>query len=524
MSSFPRDLRPTGPPRHWATRYLLATAIVAAASAVRWCVDPFVHDQIPYFVYVGAVVVATWTSGTDGGLLSVVLAAFAGNYLFVSPRYVLLPEQEDWAAMMLFAVMGAVLVAIVGRWKHAERRLHAQAYQLQEQAVDLDTANRLKDEFLATLSHELRTPLNAILGWAHLLQREGLDDSRRKQAAATVVRNAVAQARLVDDILDVSAIVNGRLALRPERVDLAAVARSAIEMVHPAAEAKALTIRAVCPPTAAMVGDEGRLRQVVWNLLSNSVKFSEKGGVIDVRIEAARSGFALTVSDTGCGIDPAFLPSVFQPFRQADSSMTRRHGGLGLGLAIVRRLTELHGGVVSVHSEGAGRGATFTVHLPVRAVVPPAPQPAGAVTATLPEPPSAPVALDGVKVLVVDDDADSRELITEVLSGAGATTRTTATGRDALSEVRRWRPDVLIADIGMPDEDGYTLVRQVRGLLGPDGGETPAVALTANARPQDRAVALAAGFSEHVSKPVSPEALVAVVARFANVSPRASSG
>jgi signal transduction histidine kinase/ActR/RegA family two-component response regulator len=502
-------------PSHWFVRYGFSVGVVAAATILRVAVDPWIHDQIPYFVYVGAVVVATWFCGIDGGILSVAVAALAGNYLFVQPRYVFIPEPEDWLAMGLFAAVGFVLVALVGRWKQAERGLYAHAYRLQEQTDELARINRLKDEFLATLSHELRTPLNAILGWAQMLDAGRLDSGQQKQATEAILRNAKAQARLVEDVLDVSAIVSGKLALHVGPVDLASVVDSAVEMLRPAVDAKCIELRTAFVPHAMMVGDADRLRQVAWNLLSNAVKFTPKGGAVDVRIESRASQLVLAVSDTGSGVDPAFLPHLFERFRQADSSTTRRHGGLGLGLAIVRHLTELHGGTVAAESPGAGKGTTFTVSLPVQAVS--AATPAVSGPGPVVDDPVASVlpshALAGIKVLVVDDEPDARELVTAVLVQRGAAVEAVASAHDAFLMAQTWRPDVLIADIGMPVEDGYSLLGRIRSLPAAHGGAVAAAALTAYARPDDRDRALAAGFQEHIPKPVTPDDLVRAVGR-----------
>jgi len=517
-------------PRQWPVRYLLAVGIAGAATLLRVLVDPVIHDQIPYFIYVASVVVATWFCGRDGGALSTILAAFVGNYMFVSPRYELVPHGEDWVAMSLFSAVAGGLVWLVGRWRSAERvlrqqagELHVQGQELRAQAVRLqalhaeaERVNRVKDEFLATLSHELRTPLNAIVGWAHLLVSGSLDSQRHRTAADTILRNAHAQTRLVDDLLDVSRIINGKLLLQLAPVDLATVVAAAVELVRNAAEAKDIELRVTIHPGALMIGDSERLRQVVWNLLSNAVKFTRRHGRVEIRLEPRDSQVQLTVSDTGVGIDPEFMPHLFERFSQADSSTTRPHGGLGLGLAVVRHLVELHGGTVSAASQGSGQGATFTVTLPVRAAAQ-AQGAAGAVERRGQEYPSRtrPLGLHGLRVLVVDDEADARQLVESVLTQYGAAVKVAASAHEAFCEVRNWRPDVLVADIGMPVEDGYSLLRRIRMLSSAEGGAIPAAALTAYAQLGDRERALAAGFQEHVSKPVPPDQLALVVARLA---------
>jgi signal transduction histidine kinase/ActR/RegA family two-component response regulator len=514
-------------PSHWLSRYALTCGIVVVATLLRAAADPLIHDQIPYFIYVASVVVTTWFCGLGAGLLGTVLAAFGGNYFFVPPRYQLIPQREDWNAMVVFSVVAFGLVWLVNRWRRAEHALQLHADRLRQQSDDLralhaesERVSRLKDEFLATLSHELRTPLNAVLGWAQLLDAGQLDARQQRRATETIVRNAKAQARLVEDILDVSAIVNGKLRLRLTTVDLAAVVRSAIEVVRPAAEAKRIEMRTLFAPHLLMVGDADRLRQVAWNLLSNAVKFSNPSAVVNVRIDHDASQLVLTVADAGKGIDPEFLPYLFERFRQADSSTTREWGGLGLGLAIVRHMVELHGGTVSAESGGVNHGATFRVMLPVRAVLADSSSPSsGQLAVAEGDAVEAPVSLDGIRVLVVDDEADALALVEAVLAKFGADVRVATTAEDAFHEVRIWRPDVLVADVAMPVEDGYSLLRRIRALAPDEGGTIPAAALTAYAQADDRDRAFAAGFQEHVSKPVMPHQLARLVATLASRSP-----
>jgi signal transduction histidine kinase/CheY-like chemotaxis protein len=380
-------------------------------------------------------------------------------------------------------------------------------------------ANRMKDEFLATLSHELRTPLTAILGWSRMLRTGQLDPGRIERAFDAIERNTLAQAQLVEDLLDISRVVTGKLRLEVRPVDLVQVVRDAIESVRPAAEAKQVKLDAVLDPDAqGIMGDGTRLQQVVWNLLSNAVKFTTKQGRIHVALQRINSHIELSVADNGQGIAPEFLPYVFDRFMQGDSSFSRTHGGLGIGLAIVRNLVEMHGGTVEAHSEGVGKGATFVVRVP-RAPVHLQSRDASLVHPTAPQTPSfeCPAELVGLKVLVVDDEQDARDLIVTILERCGAESRAVSSTREALASLPAWRPQVLLCDIGMPDGDGYDLIRAVRALPAAEGGRVPAAALTAYARAEDRRRALMSGYQMHVPKPVEPAELAAVVANLARI-------
>ena len=387
-------------------------------------------------------------------------------------------------------------------------RVEAEARAEREEA-----ANRAKDDFLAVLSHELRTPLNSMLGWVRLLRLGGLDPVRTAHALEVIERNVGQQARLISDLLDVSRIVIGRLELNRQVVDLPALVAGVTDTVRPAAEAKEITLTARLDKEAGPVhGDPDRLRQVVENIVGNAIKFTPRGGHVTIRL-ARENGARLTVTDTGRGIDPEFLPHIFERFRQADSTSTRAHAGLGLGLAIVSHLVELHGGRVSAHSDGEGTGATFTVELPIIAAV--------LDTVHEPDEDSQPSSdLEGVKVLVVEDDPDTRDLLASVLARHGAEPMTAASARDGVEAMRRRPPDVLVCDIAMPGGDGYSFLTAVRAM--PGGAEVPAVALTAYARVEDRERALAAGFDVHLAKPVEPATLVGAVARLAGGNSRAT--
>ena len=394
-----------------------------------------------------------------------------------------------------------------------EREILLEREQRARQQAEM--ASRTKDDFLGMLSHELRTPLNAIMGWTRMLTTTQLDQKAVATALATIDRNAKLQSMLIDDMLDVSRIMSGKLRLDAQPVDLTSAINAAVDTLRPAADAKEIRIYVVLDfGSGTVLGDPVRLQQVVWNLLSNAIKFTPKGGSVSVSLARVNSHFEISVSDTGPGIEPEFLPHVFERFRQADSSSTKKYGGLGLGLAIVRQLVELHGGTVEAENVDGGPGAIFTVKLPIMVTRRKSSRPSEveAVNAvhgdvTLDCPPE----LEGVKVLAVDDDADSRTLLSAILGQCGAEVTTCESVAEALASIVESRPDIVVSDIGMPDDDGYSLIRKVRSLDG-FGGQIPAVALTAFARTEDRIKALAAGFNMHVPKPVEPAELIAVIA------------
>jgi signal transduction histidine kinase/CheY-like chemotaxis protein len=368
-------------------------------------------------------------------------------------------------------------------------------------------ASRLKDEFLSTLSHELRTPLNAIFGWTRILRTRQLDEATA-HALAVIDRNTEAQIKLIEEVLDVSRIITGKMTLTIESVDIRAILRATIDAARPGIEAKG--IRLIEEATAdipAVFADPHRLQQVFWNLLSNASKFTPTEGVITVRLKGGPRFVEVEVADTGIGIRADTLPFVFDRFRQGDSSMTRRHGGLGLGLAIVRHIAELHGGTVKAESAGEGQGAAFILHLPADRRT----RPAVAVHPDKTLVPPASLPLSGRAILVVEDHADARELIASVLEGAGARVRLAGSSEEALAHFSKERPDALVADIGLPGEDGYAMLGRIRALEGAAGSKMPAIALTAYARASDRERALAAGFQHHVVKPVDPQHLVSIL-------------
>ncbi len=407
--------------------------------------------------------------------------------------------------------------------KQLERERAELLQREREARSDAVSANRLKDDFLATLSHELRTPLNAILGYVRMLRRGVFDEARREHALQVVERNASTLTQMVEDVLDVSRIVAGKIRLTVQAVDVARVLEEAIATVKPAADARGVRLEAVLDSEAGPVaGDPERLQQVLWNLLSNAVKFTPRDGRVQVRLERADSHVALVVTDTGVGISPEFLPHVFERFRQADSRFSREYGGLGLGLAIARELVHLHGGAIEAASEGVGKGATFRVKLPLMIVH----GRAGLEAAPAGGEHLAPDAegdtrLDGVRVVAVDDDPDATSLMQEVLEAAGASVLAAHSAPAALSILARERADVLLTDIGMPGMDGFALIAKVRASMDPAIREIPAGALTAYARSEDRVRALKSGFQMHLAKPIDPTELIAAVLSLARRTAKA---
>ncbi len=392
-----------------------------------------------------------------------------------------------------------------------ERLRHALAAE-QHARSQAEQASRMKDEFLATLSHELRTPLNAILGWTSIIRRPEATPKDLVRGAEVIERNARAQAKIIEDLLDMSAIISGKVRLEMEKIDLCSIVQLAVETAAPTAEAKQVKLECVFESLdhAQIAGDPHRLQQVLWNLLTNAIKFTPRNGSVTVRVRPAGRNVEVAVIDTGEGIALEFLPFVFDRFRQADASTARRYGGLGLGLSIVKQLVELHGGAIRVSSAGPGRGAEFLVSLPL----PEAPREAVRGPSHASSEPRSDIA--GVRVLVVDDDPDARDLVKRLLEECRAVVTTAGSGPDALDLMRRQRFDVLVSDIGMPGEDGHELIRQVRLLKPAEGRDTPAVALTAYARVEDRAKAIGAGFERHAAKPVEAAELIALVAALAN--------
>ena len=413
-------------------------------------------------------------------------------------------ERPIRITMLVSAVRGAL-------------RARQRQYQTRDLLEQLEQADQQKDLFLATLSHELRTPLNSILGWIQILRGRRVDAETTQHALEVIERNAHSQSEMISDILFVSRIITGKLEIKHEPIDVGAIVDSVVEAIKPSAEQKSIDLSIVADEydPAPVEGDAERLQQVLLNLLTNATKFTADGGRITVRLKRSGSNISISVEDNGQGINPQFLPFVFERFRQADSTYTRRIGGLGLGLAIVRHLVELHGGQVSAHSDGKDRGATFTVTLPVAGAKRFTPAPDAHRDRNEPFP-EASKKLEGLTALLVEDDSDSREMLTLALKFCGVRVVSVESADEALARVREIKPDFLVSDIGLPGEDGYDLIRKLRSLPPDEGGDTPAVALTGYVSVQDRNHALRAGYQDHLPKPVDTNKLIELLAALVN--------
>jgi signal transduction histidine kinase/CheY-like chemotaxis protein len=513
-------------------RYFVAIVATAVTFTARFLLKSALGNVAPLLMFTLSVMVSAWYGGLGPGLLATVLSLLLGDYFFIAQSIAERIEEGLFLGIGIsISILSQSRLSLLAKRQQlltSERDARMAAEGAREAAEDArmaaedarraaEDANRLKDEFLCAVSHELRTPLTAINGWALMLHRGHLDSTQSARALESIVRNAKSQNHIIDDLLDVSRIITGKMRLNFAPLNLGSVIEAAIETISPAAEAKGIRLSAQLDPAAdTMSGDAERLQQAVWNLLSNAVKFAPNGGRVEVSLKRADSHVEIVVTDNGQGIKPEFLPYVFEHFRQEDSGTSRRHGGLGLGLAIVRHIVELHGGTARAASEGLGKGATFTVSLPI-ARRPDAPpdesrdEAAGwrLTGANLPS-------VAGARALVVEDDADARELIALILVKGGSEVRTANSAPEALAACDDWRPDILIADIGMPGEDGYTLMKKLRARESERGGHIPAIALTAYARREDRLRALSAGYERHVTKPVEPVELLAVVASLTN--------
>ncbi|HET9212247.1 MAG TPA: ATP-binding protein [Thermoanaerobaculia bacterium] len=516
-------------------RYGAACLLVLAAFSIKLLIVGRLGEGSPVLLLPFGTILAAWYGGLGPGLLATGLSLLLAGLFFLDPADT---GREHEIQMVIAALQGVVISLMVHLLRRAtsqavEARSHAEAVDRQrlrnlerteeelraakEEAerarAEAEAANRLKDQFLATLSHELRGPVHAIAGWTQILRSGQLDAEKRARAIDVIERNAQAQAQLIGDLLDISSIISGKLRLDTRPVYPVESIEAAVAAVLPAAEAQGVRVeRSLDAGAGPVLADPDRLQQIVVNLLGNAVKFTPRGGWVEARLEEEGGEVRIQVRDSGEGIGPELLPHVFDSFRQADASTTRRQGGLGLGLAIVHQLVELHGGSVSAASPGQGQGSVFTVTLPLlqpreaTRELPIAVQPAGAAT---PSPP-----LAGLRVLAVEDDESTLDALTELLSLQGADVAPAASVSQALETLEGFDPDVLVSDIGMPERDGYELIREVRAL-GHDATDLPAVAVTAFASPEDRQRALAAGFQVHLAKPVDPRELTSVIAALA---------
>ena len=483
---------------HWFTTVV---ASVSTATLLRLLLNPMLGERAVFLLAVLAVAISAHLAGLSAGIATIVLAIPIAA-IVSGPAAGALTTTPEWVQMVLAISLAFPLAFLGGRFNRLVRELDHSLRRERAARAEAERANRARDEFLAVLSHELRSPLHAIVGWAHILRGEPQSPTAAR-AIETILRNADHQVRLMSDIADISRGITGKLVLAGGQIDVRSALDQAVDSVRLSADARNIHLQLVIPETPLVVqGDGARLRQVFWNLLSNAIKFSPLGG--SVQASAARDGRSVVVkvADTGQGIGAEFLPYVFDSFRQEDATRTRRKGGLGLGLAIVRHITEAHGGAVDVGSEGGGKGAVFTVTLPLCTGV----TFEGVEDGDLSRP-----QLAGLRVLVVEDDADSRELVARCLAELGATVVGAASAAEARSKISRERPDAIVSDIGMPDEDGLAFVRSLKRQ--PEHRGIPAIALTAYASERDRQDALEAGYFEHVAKPVQPYHLARVIAR-----------
>lgn len=476
------------------------------------------HDSLPFTLFCAYPI-----NAFGGKMMAAPLSDVCATHSRVIPAEsytALLDADERLRAVLELQQKARWLEAEITERKQAEERLRVSLAQEQIARAEAETANRMKDEFLATVSHELRTPLNAIIGWSQVLRSGRIDETTATRAIETIERNAKSQAQLIEDILDVSRAITGKLRLNIGSVDMASVINTAIDSMQLAADSKNIHLAVTLDPKARHTsGDSNRLQQVVWNLLSNAIKFTPPGGRVEVALEQADSNLQITISDTGQGIRSDLLPFVFDRFRQGDGSSTRRHTGLGLGLSIVRHLVEMHGGTAQAESAGEGQGSRFTISLPLAsdhgskkrnrtgttASLPPND---GLITRSVPS-------LNGVKVLLVDDDLDNIQLLSLTLTECGADVRSAVSAAGAFEVLQWYEPDVLVSDLAMPGEDGFSLIERIRMLEATNGRKIPAVALTAYVRVEDRTRALSAGFNMFVPKPVEPSELINAIANLA---------
>ena len=499
-----------------ARHALIALGSIATATILRAVIDAVLHEPIHYTTFYLAVIVTTLHCGLYWGLASTALSAVAASTFLPPMGRPLIVESTDLAGMILFLVVSLLIVWLSHRMRMHQRLAERAAEErqvllLRETAArrEAERLNHAKDDFLATVSHELRTPLQSILGWASLLRDFDVDAGENELAIASIERSVRVQSQLINDLLDLSRIVMGKIRLDTQPVSLAEVVQAAAQTVHPAAQAKNVRVEVDCGGISCVLGDDDRLQQVVWNLLSNAIKFTPSGGTVRAALSQSGENVELTVTDSGEGIDPKFLPNVFERFRQAQDG--RAHEGLGLGLAIVKELVELHGGTIHAHSNGKGKGAEFRVVLPKHR---PAAVSVDAGSSSSARHENANV-LVGKQVLIVDDDPEARQVIKYVLRRQGIDVLTAESASKASEILSTHQPDVITCDLDMPGIDGFQFVQNLRRHRRQGTPDLPVIALTASATEVDRRRALENGFQEHLGKPVEPKRLVATLAEFA---------
>lgn len=486
-------------------RFAVALAAVGAVYVAGYLLGPLIDDSSHFLLLGTAVMASAWFAGTGPALAATVTGALIGAWDAPASADAVRATQTHLA---LFVVQGLLLTALVSELRRARRAAEHETRVAHEARRDSEAAGRMKDEFLATISHELRTPLNSVLGWLHLLRTGKLDPATSTRGFEAVERNVRLQAQLTGNLLDVSKVLTGELRLDSRPVSLTDCARQAAAAVAPAAQAKGVQVTTdASEPAVPVLGDPTRLRQIVWHLLANAVKFTPRGGVVGIVVERRGDAAVLKVTDSGPGIDPEFLPRIFDRFTQEDGSPTRTAGGLGVGLSLVRDLVELHGGEIRAGNKKGGIGAEFTVRFPVDT------------TGKLESPPvvaDVPISsppLDGLRVLVLDQDPDGRDLVRTVLQQRGAVVQTSASVGDALEALESWRPDVLVSDSSTPEHDSYALIGKVQSLEADRGGRIPAAALTVFARTDARVRQMLDAFQCDLPKPVEPTILAAAIAR-----------
>ena len=491
-------------PAPW--RFAVALAAVGTVYLIDHLAGALIDDGSKFLLLGTAVMASAWFAGTGPALAATVLGALLGAIEVGDPK---VAPPAAHAHLALFVVQGLLLTALVSELRRARRVAEYQAHAAEQARREGYAANRMKDEFLATISHELRTPLNAVLGWVHLLRTGKLDQPTASRGLETIERNVRLQAQLTADLLDVSKALTGQLRLASDPVSLTDAARQAVAAALSAAQAKGVEIRKSLPDApVAVLGDAARLRQIVWHLLANAIKFTPRGGDVGIEVKTTADHAHVVVRDSGPGIDPQFLPRIFERFTQEDASPTRAVGGLGVGLSLVRDLVELHGGEITARNGSRGEGAVFTATFPLQpaeTIDPAAPPHVGPAAASAP--------LDGLRVLVLDQDSEGRELLRTILQQRGAIVHAVASVADALDELEGWRPDVLLSDAVSPEHDAYAIVGKVQSLEAEHGGRIPALALTTSAQKDSRARKLLDAVQRRLPKPVEPSLLTAEIAR-----------